>query len=147
MTDPEEIVRTQTSLRERQRQWLKLVADLATWRIQNDPAYEPEDTSSVSMAEVLRVTVDERIKHECVTVEGDTQVTEDFEIELGLDPDEYVFFPPNRAGETSGRIMEIWGAMKDVSIYGEQLERRNPMEEMPDTRTHPEDLAAGQKGE
>lgn len=64
--------RTQLSLEERQYKFLKLVAALASWRIQHDPLQDipmhedlsaPESNADVSMAEVVRFLIEDRVAH------------------------------------------------------------------------------------
>ena len=103
--------RTQISLKEDQHEWLKLVAMLCSWRIQNHPLHKlqpntpsPSDTSAVSMAEVVRFLIDDRVAHVTAAIcDGELPLQ-------GPDAD------PGR-NDAPARMQEIGYAVVDASIY------------------------------
>jgi hypothetical protein len=133
--EDEEKARTQVILFERQRDWAKLVAQLATWRIQNDPVYGVEDTSRVSMAEVIRMVMDQKIWGLGRTYREGVRANQSNDIpDLG----EGFFHPSGRPDsaqrlDLGGRGKEIERAMEDVALYGEDG-TETPMQEIPDNR-------------
>lgn len=139
-------VRTQVSLTRRQRLWAKRVAELASWRLENDPVYAEATGKSVSMAEVVRVALDAQIR---LPIASDADNIPMDEIvgavekgephPLGYDPDEYPFLPDGK-DLRDGRRMEIVNAMEDIARYGEATGNTSPMEEVPDGRTRKEDI-------
>jgi hypothetical protein len=140
-------VRTQVSLARRQRLWAKRVAELASWRLENDPVYTEATGKSVSMAEVVRVALDYQIRLPIASDAPAPTVDEIMEAvdqgehgPMGYDPSEYPFLPDSD-DLRDGRRMEIVAAMEDVARYGELTGNTSPMEEVPDGRTQLEDTA------
>lgn len=149
-TDLSEKVRTQLSLEERQRRWVKLVAQVASWRLKNDPVHASQTNRSVSMAEVVRVALDEQITLP-ITVETMDANAETHRMlgrsrerkPHGDDPENYPFHPGEKIREgqlKDGRRLEIVDAMRDVSLYGRVEGQMNPLDEIPDTRLRREHL-------
>lgn len=98
--------RTQISLEPRQHQFLNSVAHLASWRIQNDPFYDVQETGRVSMAEVVRFLIDSRIAYYTRPDEG--LPDEASGLLRGADP---------MGASATGREQEIGHALVDTAQY------------------------------
>jgi hypothetical protein len=122
--------RTQISLEPRQHQFLNSVAHLASWRIQNDPFYDVQETGRVSMAEVVRFLIDSWIAYYTRPDEG--LPDEASGLLAGTDP---------MGASATGRQQEIGHALVDTAQYlergGELTDDGKPQEDpgrVPDSR-------------
>jgi hypothetical protein len=122
--------RTQISLEPRQHRFLNSVAHLASWRIQNNPFYDVQETGRVSMAEVVRFLIESRIAYYTRPDEGLPDQASD--LLRGTDP---------MGASATGRQQEIGHALVDTAEYlkigGELTEDGEPREapaQVPDSR-------------
>ena len=111
--------RTQVSLCEYHRDFLKTAAEVATWRLRNDPLEDSPDPNTdvetrVSMAEVLRLIID-----------GTMWASAQGKGDLWNEPDPI---------EKNARTREIQHAFIDTMTWNESSEK-TPVGEFPDSRS------------